>query len=70
MASNISVNHTISLGLCAKDTAILFTEQLLSLFYILSPLEHTKDDAHEVPNYEVAVSMVLIEFVLINLFCS
>ncbi|CAG2178431.1 unnamed protein product, partial [Oppiella nova] len=55
MASNITGSGGADLGVCIKDTAVIFTEQLLSLFYILSPLEHTKDNANDVPNYEVAL---------------
>ncbi|CAG2108540.1 unnamed protein product, partial [Medioppia subpectinata] len=40
---------------CLSDGLDRFAEQFLSLFYIISPMETTRDDPYLVPDYEVAL---------------
>ena len=57
----IHTNGTLTtVGQCFKDTAVKAVSDFLSLFYILSPTETTKEDAYDVPDYEVNVSILII----------
>ena len=50
-------NGTLTaIGQCMKDTVVKTVTEFLALFYILSPTETTKDNAYDVPDYEVTVS--------------
>lgn len=44
------------IGQCLKDTVVKSVTEFLSLFYLMSPYETSKEDAYDVPDYEVVVS--------------
>jgi hypothetical protein len=70
MSVNIAFNESTSIGQqCAQDLLKRFSDQLSSLFYIISPNEETYDNPYYVPNYEVAVIIVsILAFIRITIF--
>lgn len=44
---------------CLVDFGVQFTKDLLSMFYIMSFNETTKDSIHDVPNYEVMLFPII-----------
>ncbi|XP_054159283.1 alkylglycerol monooxygenase-like [Oppia nitens] len=57
---------TTSIGLCAKDASVQVIKDFLSLFYIMSPMETTKDNPYDVPDYEVTLTPVVGILVLLE----
>ena len=65
MDASVHTNMTIAagdltmhpVGQCLKDTVVKSVTEFLSLFYIMSPYETSKEDAYDVPDYEVVVSV-------------
>ena len=57
----VDSNGTLTaMGQCSKDTVLKLFTEFLALFYILSPTETTKQNAYDVPDYEVLVSFYII----------
>ena len=58
------------IGQCIKDTAVKAVTEFLSLFYIMSPYETSKEDAYDVPDYEVVVSAGAVGIALVTIIVT